>query len=158
MKQVSHLPLSMMGGLALAGLLALGAPAAAAAQQQRDVGDSETTAPGEGAQKLARLLEGRVAGAPVLCIPVWRNQMMTTIDGTAYVFGRGGTIWVQRTTRPQDIKRRYALVSQRVSGGELCRSDVALTVDPIGGFFTGSVIFEDFIPYTRVERAGAQGG
>lgn len=122
------------------------------------LGADEPALVNEGEAKLAKMLEGRVAGEPVRCIPSRPNMRMRMIDGTAYVFGDGAKIYVQRTTRPQDIDRRNALINQRFSGGELCRTDIATTIDPIAGFFTGGVIFEDFVPYTRVaKRAEAQG-
>lgn len=114
--------------------------------------------PAKGEAELARLLEGRTAGEPVRCISSLRNQRIQTIDGTAYIFGRGSTIWVQRTTRPEDIDRRNALITQRFSGGELCRMDAITTVDPILGFLTGGVLFEDFIPYTRIAKAASSDG
>jgi len=115
-------------------------------------------APTKGEEQLAKLLEGRVAGDPVRCIPSRRQQRVQMIDGTAYVFGQGATIWVQRTTRPEDINSRWALINQRFSGGELCRMDVISTVDPIAGFFIGGVLFEDFVPYTRVAKTASAKG
>lgn len=119
---------------------------------------AEPAAPTKGEAQLARMLEGRVAGDPVRCIPSRRQQRIQMIDGTAYVFGHGATLYVQRTTRPEDINRRNALINQRFSGGELCRMDVVTTIDPIAGFFTGGAIFEDFIPYTRVAGSASTKG
>ncbi len=119
---------------------------------------AEAALPTKGEEQLAKLLAGREAGDPVRCIPSRRQQRVQMIDGTAYVFGQGSTLYVQRTTRPQDINRRNALINQRFSGGELCRMDVITTVDPIAGFFTGGVQFEDFIPYTRVAKTASAEG
>jgi hypothetical protein len=113
-------------------------------------------APSKGEAELARLLEGREQGAPLRCIrSLGFGQPMRTIDGTAYVFGRGDVIYVQRTTRPQDISRRFALSIKRLettSGVEICRTDVAETFERALGVPRASVIFEDFIPYTRIPR------
>lgn len=112
--------------------------------------------PTKGEAELARMLEGRQAGEPLRCIrSLGFGQPMRTIDGTAYVFGRGDTIYVQRTTRPQDISRRFALSIKRLettSGVEICRTDVAETFERGLGVPRASVIFEDFIPYTRTPR------
>ncbi len=106
----------------------------------------------EGEQRLAKLLEGRVAGEPQNCIQSLPTQRFTTIDGTAYVFGRGNTIYVQRTTRPDQIDDRDTLVMRRFGAStQVCRQDIATTVDPLSRIFTGAVFFEDFIPYTRVD-------
>ena len=103
----------------------------------------------KGEAELAKLLEGRVAGKPASCIAGMANQRMRTIDGTAYVYGSGRTIWVQRTTDPKQIDDRDALVVVRFGGGQICRFDQTTTVDRVNGFFTGVVFFEDFVPYTR---------
>ncbi len=104
------------------------------------------------------LLEGRVAGEPVRCIRSLPSQRMTTIDRTAYVYGSGNTIYVQRTRDPDQIDDNDALVTQRFNPSELCRLDQMTTVDRVLGFFTGAVFFEDFVPYTRVKaNEGGEG-
>ena len=118
--------------------------------------DEETSAPAtKGEQRLAKLLEGRVAGEPVQCIRSFRNLPMQTINGTAYVYGSGNTIWVQRTRNPQQIDDDDVLVINRRDASQLCRLDFTTTVDRYNGFFTGSVIMDDFVPYTRV-KSGAE--
>ncbi|MHA7820869.1 MAG: hypothetical protein ACX930_14575 [Erythrobacter sp.] len=113
--------------------------------------DDAKVAMTEGEQELAKLLEGRVAGEPQSCIRSRLNDRMTVIDETAYVYGRGKTIYVQRTRDPEDIDSRDALVSRRFSGSQVCKLDVVTTIDPFNGFLTGVVFFDDFVPYTRVE-------
>lgn len=141
--------------LLLAGL----APAALAAQDtgEGDVGtetEAEAPPPSKGDVRLAKLLEGRVAGEPLECIQSLPNQRMTTIDRTAYVYGSGNTIYVQRTRNPDSIRDRDTLVVNRFGGTRLCRLDQATTVDPVTGIFTGVVLFDDFVPYTRVKDGG----
>lgn len=140
----------------LAGIaLALAAPGSAQDQGEPDVtGEAEAPAPSEGEQRLARLLEGREPGTPQDCIRTIPNQRVQTIDGTAYVYGSGSTIYVQRTKNPADIKRTNALLTNRFNGTQLCRMDVITTFDPVLGFFTGVVFFEDFVPYTKVKGEG----
>ncbi|QDH33776.1 hypothetical protein [Porphyrobacter sp. YT40] len=122
----------------------------------QDAGDVETGAKApapqtKGEARLAKLLEGRVAGEPVNCIRTLPNQRMQTIDGTAYVYGSGNTIYVQRTRDPSAIDDNDALVTNRFNATQLCRLDITTTVDRVLGFFTGTVFFEDFVPYTRVK-------
>ena len=114
-------------------------------------GDHADHAMTEGEQELAELLEGRVAGEPQRCIRTSANDRFRVIDETAYVYGRGRTIYVQRTRNPGRIDDTDALVSRRFSASQLCRLDTMTTIDAHNGFFTGVVFFEDFIPYTRVE-------
>ena len=147
--------------IALAGSSSLSAQAAAAAQ-----GDLEAEAPEDeavpamtkGEARLAKMLQGRVAGEPTSCIRSLANQRVQTIDGTAYVYGSGNTIWVQRTRNPNAIDGNDTLVTNRFSGTQLCRFDITTTIDRVNGFFTGAVFFEDFVPYTRVKpESGAKG-
>ena len=130
-----------------------------AAQDAGDVGAEAEAAPlTEGEARLAKLLEGRVAGEPVSCIRTLPNQRIQTIDGTAYVYGSGNTIYVQRTSDPDSIDRNEALVTNRFSATQLCRLDITTRVDPVLGIFRGAVFFEDFVPYVRVKPdAGADG-
>lgn len=142
----------VIAGLAAALAVAMAVPGLAQDQGQPEGETKAAQAPmSKGEQRLAKLLEGRVAGKPVRCIRTVPNMPMETIGKTAYVFGRGKTIYVQRTRNPEDIDERYALVSRRFSASELCRLDVMSTVDPVLGFFTGAVFFEDFVPYTLVK-------
>ena len=112
----------------------------------------------KGEKRLAKLLEGRVAGEPVRCIRSLPTQRMQTIDGTAYVYGSGNTIYVQRTRDPSAISENDALVTNRFNATELCRFDVTTTIDRVLGFFTGAVFFEDFVPYTRVKTEASADG
>ncbi|EAQ28802.1 hypothetical protein NAP1_14423 [Erythrobacter sp. NAP1] len=114
--------------------------------------DAEATEMTEGEERLAKMLEGRVAGEPRRCIRNTLNQPVTIIDETAIVYGRGNTIYVQRTKNPESIDDRDALVSRRFNASQVCRLDIVNTIDPFNGFFTGAVFFDDFIPYTRVDE------
>lgn len=145
----------LLGCVAAALTLAAASPAAA----QSDVEAEAEAAPlSKGEARLAKLLEGRVAGEPVRCIRTLPNQRMQTIDGTAYVYGSGNTIYVQRTRNPDQIDNNDAMVTTRFNASELCRLDQINTVDPVLGVFTGAVFFEDFIPYTRVRSDTAGEG
>jgi len=168
---LSVFPLSSASRFVAAGVaaaLALGtaAPAFADDGPQNDGPDLETEqVEGEekeltkGEKRLAKLLEGRVAGEPVDCIRAFPTQRMTTIDKTAYVYGRGNTIYVQRTRKPDQIDDRDTLITRRFGGGtQLCRVDIATTIDPLTGIFTGAVFFEDFVPYTRVKDDATNSG
>ncbi|MDX1704691.1 MAG: hypothetical protein R3235_10405 [Altererythrobacter ishigakiensis] len=112
--------------------------------------DADKTEMTEGEQELAKLLEGRVAGEPVKCIRNYPTQRLRTIDETAYVYGRGDTIYVQRTRDPETIDDSDVLVI-RSFGNQLCRLDQVTTIDRYSGFFSGVVFLDNFIPYTRVK-------
>ena len=138
--------------IAATGALAAMALFAAQPAIADDHADDQAVEMTKGEKELAELLEGRVAGEPQTCIRQRAGDHVTTIDKTAYVYGRGDTIYVQRTSNPERIDDRDVLVSRRFSSTQLCRTDVTNTVDTPSGMFTGTVFFEDFIPYTRVDE------
>lgn len=142
--------------IATASLGLLAAPVLAGDEPDKDSPDQQEMSKGE--KELAKLLEGRVAGEPQRCISNYPTQNMRTINDTAYVYGRGKTIYVQRTQHPEDIDDDDILVLKTFTGSQLCRLDQVTTIDRYSGFFTGAVFFEDFIPYTRVDDAGKSEG
>lgn len=103
-----------------------------------------------GEAKLAKMLEGRVAGEPRSCISTFVNKESTVIDETAVVYGRGRTIWVNRTAHPQDLDRWDAMLV-RQHGTQLCRQDIVTTFDTATGVYTGNVFLTEFVPYTRAD-------
>jgi hypothetical protein len=105
-----------------------------------------------GEQELAEMLEGRVAGEPMRCIPTWRSDSMSIIDNTAIIYKRGRTIYVNRTAHPESLDWDDVLVIHRFSGSELCKLDRVTTIDRSGGYFTGVVFLTDFVPYTLPEK------
>ncbi len=138
--------------IAATGALAAVALFAAQPAIADDHADDQAVEMTKGEKELAELLEGRVAGEPQTCIRQLSSDHVKAIDKTAYVYGRGDTIYVQRTSNPERIDDRDVLVSRRFSSTQLCRTDVTNTVDPLNGMFTGTIFFEDFIPYTRVDE------
>lgn len=126
---------------AVAGMALTVVPAASAKQ----------TAAEKGEARLAKMLEGREAGAPVSCISTMRNDDLTIIDKTALVYGSGKTIYVNRTANPKWIDRDDILVTHPTNGRELCRLDSVHTVDRMSHMRSGSILLENFVPYTRVE-------
>ena len=139
--------------IAITSTLAAAALFAAQPAIADDHADDQAVEMTKGEKELAELLEGRVAGEPQTCIRQLPSDHVKAIDKTAYVYGRGNTIYVQRTSNPERIDDRDVLVSRRFSSTQLCRTDVTNTVDPLNGMFTGTIFFEDFIPYTRVDEA-----
>lgn len=106
-----------------------------------------------GEAKLAKMLEGRVAGDPVRCIPLFRSRDATVIDNTAIVYDAGNTLYVNRTSNPASLDSDDIMVT-KPHAGQLCRLDTVEMRDRSGFWFTGFVGLEDFVPY----RKAAQGG
>jgi hypothetical protein len=98
--------------------------------------------------RLARMLEGRVAGEPVTCINAFRSNDIHVLEKVGIVYDAGHTIYVARLTDPDMIDAWDVPVFERF-GGQLCTTDIIRTVDRSSGFFTGAVFLEDFVPYRR---------
>lgn len=143
MNRITH---SVIFAAASLGLLA--APAHAG----DDSAEPAEKAMTKGEEELAKLLEGRVAGEPRSCIPQSPNSRMRVIDETAIVYGRGNTIYVNRTHHPEDIDEDDVMVIRRYGGLKLCRLDFITTIDRFSGFYSGNVFLSDFVPYTRVDE------
>lgn len=125
---------SILAGAALA----LGAGAATA-------GDAVE----KGEARLAKMLEGRVAGEPVRCITTFRSNTPEIIDRVALVHREGKTIYVGRPIRPRSLDSRDILLIERFSSSQLCGGDHMRMIDRTGGYTTGLVWVKEFVPYTK---------
>ena len=102
----------------------------------------------KGEAKLARMLEGRTAGEPVSCISTMRSNQLQVIEHVGLVYESGDTVYVARPSDPRSLGRNDVLIMNRFSS-QLCKQDVIRTVDRTGGFQTGVVFLNDFVPYKR---------
>jgi len=102
-----------------------------------------------GEEKLAKLLEGRVAGEPTSCINLMAARESRVIDKTAIVFDQGSTIWVNRPRRAAALDSDDIMVTE-IHGSQLCRLDTVRMHDRSGFWFSGFVGLEDFVPYRKV--------
>lgn len=109
---------------------------------------SAATAAEKGEAKLARMLEGRTAGEPVKCVSALRSNRIKVIEHVGIVYDAGDTIYVARATNPQSLGHWDVPIIDRV-GSQLCSNDVIRTVDRNGGYVTGPVFLNDFVPYTK---------
>ena len=103
----------------------------------------------KGEARLARMLDGRVAGEPVRCITTFRNNSPQIIDRVALVHDEGDTIYVARPERPRSLDSQDILLIERFSSSQLCASDHMRTIDRTGGFMTGLLFIKEFVPYTK---------
>lgn len=109
-----------------------------------------------GEQQLAKILDGRVAGKPVSCIPLNRSQSTQIIDKTAIVYKVGGTYYVNRPNNAQSLDSDDILVTKLYSS-QLCRLDtVQLRDRTTPSMWSGFVGLQDFVPYTRPKTAAAR--
>lgn len=105
-------------------------------------------------QRLDKLLEGRVAGEPVHCIPNHQTRDMQVLDKTAIVYGWGTTIWVNVPKNAADLDDDDIMVT-RTTGSQLCDLDIVHTVDRTGHFTTGFVSLGEFVPYRKPAKVSA---
>ena len=107
-----------------------------------------------GEEKLAKLLDGRVAGEPESCIRTLGSRNLSQIDGTALTYRDGDTVWVNYTRNPDSIDDRDIMVIDRFSGSSLCRTDQVKLVDRVNGFLSGILLLDEFVPYKKVDTEG----
>jgi|tagenome__1003787_1003787.scaffolds.fasta_scaffold20415330_2 hypothetical protein len=121
-----------------------------------------TTGPGPAPTRTAEkqreyqsLLMGKVAQAPISCLPHYRSGDMRTIDEETILF-RDGTrrVYVAHMQGGCSGLGRgsTALVTRQFGSADLCRGDIAQVVDTLNRFPVGSCVFGDFVPYVTPGR------
>ena len=119
--------------------LALAAPVAAA---DNNVADAA------GAAELAKILDGRVAGEPVDCIRDSSSSALEIVGGTALVFKRGPTIYVNQPDGANTLDRWDVPVFYKFGGSDLCKLD-RVELRQRGSQIPGPSLFlARFVPYT----------
>ena len=110
----------------------------------------------DGEAKLARQLEGRVAGEPVNCIDLRRVRSSRIINDTAIVYEVGSTLYVNRPRSGAESLDNWDMMVSRPFGGRLCRIDVVQLYDASSRMMTGLVFLDKFVPYKRVKTAASR--
>ena len=105
-----------------------------------------------GEAQLAKLLEGRVAGEPVNCLPLSANNDVRIIAKTAIVYGRGDTVWVNQPTNATALDPDDILV-RKSQTPRVCNLDTIQLLDRSSKFYTGFVGLNQFVPYRKVAAA-----
>lgn len=112
-------------------------------------------APGQAAPRLspearlAKAIEGRVAGEPVDCINLRSIRSSRIIDETAILYEVGSTLYVNRPRAGQESLDRWDTMVTRTFGSQLCSIDTIRMVDPASRMLTGIVFLGDFVPYRK---------
>jgi hypothetical protein len=103
-------------------------------------------------EKFARLTAGKVAGAPLSCLPTYRSNDMIVIDDETIAFRNGpGQVYINHMQGGGCLNiegGRNALVT-RTPSTNLCRGDIAQVLDTAAHMTIGSCVFGDFVPYMR---------
>lgn len=103
--------------------------------------------------KLAKLLEGRVAGKPQNCIPLSTARESQIIENTAIVYRVGSTLWVNRPEGGASSLDDGDVLVTRLSGSQLCSIDIVELRDRSSLTYNGFVSLGEFVPYRRVVAA-----
>ncbi len=101
--------------------------------------------------KLAKLLEGRVAGEPEDCISLSQARSSQVIDGTAIVYRVGSTLWVNRPESGAASLDDDDILVTRLITDRLCSIDTVELRDRSSHFYSGFVSLGEFVPYRRAK-------
>lgn len=132
--------------LTAASLALLALPGAAMAQEKPDP---------KGEAELAKMLEGRVAGSAVKCLPTHAMDNSTVIDKTAIVYRSGSKLYVNRPRSGADQLDDDDILLTKLYGSQLCSVDKVDLIDRSSRMWSGFVMLGEFVPYTRV-KTGAR--
>ena len=104
-------------------------------------------------RQFQELVSGKVAQAPISCLPAQRTNDMAVIDDHTIVYKYGtGRVYVahmQDGCTNLGGPGPYALVTRVVGANGPCRGDIADVVDTLGHMTVGSCTYGDFTPYVR---------
>ena len=100
-------------------------------------------------QRLARAIEGRVAGEPVRCLNLRSIRSSRIIDRTAIIYDAGGTLYVNRPRAGRESLDQWDVLVTRPFNSQLCSIDVVQLYDTASRMQTGFVFLGDFVPYRK---------
>ena len=100
--------------------------------------------------KLAKLLDGRVAGKPQDCIYLPSIRGSHVIDHTAIVYDAGRTLWVNRPRSGAESLDGDDILVTNLHGPSLCSIDIVRLQDRYSNFYNGFVGLGEFVPYRKV--------
>ena len=104
--------------------------------------------------RLARALDGRIAGRPVDCLNLRDIRSSQIIDRTAILYEtNGGTLYLNRPDAGQNSLSRGDVLVTDTHSHQLCSIDVVRLYDTSSQMQTGVVFLGDFVPY-RKPRTG----
>lgn len=107
-----------------------------------------------GEARLAKLLDGREAGAPVDCIQLSSVSSTEIVDGTAIVYHAGGKLYVNRPTTGASSLRRDDVLLFSNHEPRLCSVDHLKLIDQGSYFQKGFVGLGKFVPYGKRPARG----
>jgi hypothetical protein len=100
--------------------------------------------------RIQELTAGKVAQAPISCLPHQFANDMVTIDESTVAFKDGNRVYVAHMDGPCSNlggAGNYALLTRTTGTPGLCRGDIAHVIDTSANVTVGACTFMDFIPY-----------
>jgi hypothetical protein len=101
-----------------------------------------------GEARLAKILDGRVAGQPVDCLSTQQRRSLEVVDGTALVFKDGDTYYVNRPAGANFMHWSDIPVF-KVWGSQVCSKDQVQLRDSSTLMPGATMILDKFVPYKR---------
>lgn len=112
----------------------------------------QPTRSAEGQREFQALVAGKVAGAPIKCLPSYNQNDMTVIDDQTIAYRQGSSrVYINHMENscPGLGGASTVLVTRSIGTSETCRGDIAQVVDTSSRMMVGSCAFGDFIPYAK---------
>lgn len=132
---------------------AIAAFAAASLMAGAGFARSDDSINSRGEAKLARALEGRVAGKPVDCLNLRDVRSSEIIDRTAILYKTsGGTLYLNRPDAGRNSLSRDDILVTDTHSHRLCSVDIVQLYDSGSRMRSGSVFLGDFVPYRKPNR------
>ncbi|MGY4396071.1 hypothetical protein ACVWZA_001244 [Sphingomonas sp. UYAg733] len=106
--------------------------------------------------KLAKMLDGRIAGAPVSCIQLRDIQSSEIVNKTAIVYrGRNGTLYVNKVDGGAAFLDDDDILVSKTYSSQLCSIDIIQLIDRSSRMSSGSVGLSEFVPYPKPPKTAA---
>lgn len=99
--------------------------------------------------RIAKALEGRIAGKPVNCIPQYRIQSSEIFERTAILYKAGSTWYLNRPVSGGNFLSRDDVLLTNTHSSDLCSVDIVRLLDSGSHFPSGSLGLGQFVPYTK---------
>lgn len=99
--------------------------------------------------RLARELQGRVAGKPVSCIPQREIQSAQIFERTAILYKVGNVWYLNRPASGANFLDRDDILVTDTHSSNLCNVDIVRLVDQGSRFPSGSLGLGQFVPYKK---------
>ena len=98
---------------------------------------------------LERLLDDREAGKPLDCLNLRNVRSSTIIDGIAFIFEAGGTLYLNRPKAGAELLVSDKAVLTRSVSGQICSGEAVQLFDAASGLQSGSIFLGRFVPYRK---------